>query len=119
MAVYEHLPIFKQMMDVAVLMEKTVQQFSRYHKYTLGTELRSMCHHGLALIMEANSTRERHAVLLELRVLLEKIKIHLAIAREVGAFANKNAFSKAVDLVVGLCRQNEGWIKNTVEKQAG
>ena len=41
MARYEHLPIYKQAMDVAVYFEKTVANFNRYHKYTLGTELRN------------------------------------------------------------------------------
>ena len=41
MARYEHLPIYKQAMDVAVHFEKLVAGFSRYHKYTLGTELRN------------------------------------------------------------------------------
>ncbi len=41
MARYEHLPIYKQSMDVAVHFEKVVAGFSRYHKYTLGTELRN------------------------------------------------------------------------------
>ncbi|MCP3663387.1 MAG: hypothetical protein GY696_12980 [Gammaproteobacteria bacterium] len=41
MARYEHLPIYKQAMDVAVHFEKVAAGFSRYHKYTLGTELRN------------------------------------------------------------------------------
>ena len=112
MAAYEHLPIFKRMMDLAVLMEQVVAHFSRYHKYTLGSELRTMCHDALALIVEANSTRERLSVLLRLRVLLEKIKIHLVIAREVKAFHSRGSFGQATELVVDLCRQNEGWIKS-------
>jgi len=35
MARYEHLPIYKQAMDVAVHFERVVAGFSRYHKYTL------------------------------------------------------------------------------------
>lgn len=35
MARYEHLPIYKQTMDVAVHFERVVAGFSRYHKYTL------------------------------------------------------------------------------------
>ena len=38
MARYEHLPIYKQALDVAVHFEKVVAEFSRYHQYTLGTE---------------------------------------------------------------------------------
>ncbi len=41
MARYEHLPIYKQALDVAVHFERVVAGFSRYHKYTLGAELRS------------------------------------------------------------------------------
>lgn len=41
MARYEHLPIYKQAMDVAVHFEKVVAGLSRYHKHTLGTELRN------------------------------------------------------------------------------
>lgn len=148
MANYEHLPIFKKMMDLAVFMEQTVRHFSRYHKYTLGSELRTMCHEALALIVEANSlpggmrgaeqqatggtasgpqqwdpaggaVSRRHAVLLQLRVLLEKIKIHLVIAKEVQAYHSRNSFVQATEMAVDLCRQNEGWIRSTAAGAAG
>jgi hypothetical protein len=38
---YEHLPIYKAALDAAVHFEKVVAGFSRYHKYTLGSELRN------------------------------------------------------------------------------
>ena len=40
MARHEHLPIYKAALDMTVHFEKLVAGFSRYHKYTLGTELR-------------------------------------------------------------------------------
>ena len=40
MARYEHLPIYKAALDAAVHFEQVVAGFSRYHKYSLGTELR-------------------------------------------------------------------------------
>ncbi len=42
MAQYEHPPIYKKAMDVAVYFEKIVKNFSRYNKYTLGSELRKL-----------------------------------------------------------------------------
>ncbi len=39
MAIYEHLPIYKKAYDFALYCEKVVRNFSRYHKYTLGSEL--------------------------------------------------------------------------------
>jgi hypothetical protein len=41
MARYEHLPIFREAYDLTVHIEKIVRNFSRYHKYTLGTDLRN------------------------------------------------------------------------------
>ena len=40
MARYEHLPIDKTAMDLALYVELVVRNFSRYHKYRLGSELR-------------------------------------------------------------------------------
>ena len=37
---YEHLPIYQQVMDVTVHFEKVVAGLSRYHKISLGTQLR-------------------------------------------------------------------------------
>lgn len=49
MARYEHLPIYKKALDVAVHFEKVAAGFSRYHKYTLGTELRNKSHEVVTL----------------------------------------------------------------------
>ncbi|MEA1967562.1 MAG: reverse transcriptase domain-containing protein [Thermodesulfobacteriota bacterium] len=100
MAQYEHLPIFKKMLNLSVFVENIVRYFSRYHKYTLGSELRIMCHKALSLIVEANSTRDRVEILLRLRLLLERIKIHLILAREVKAFNQKRSFLTAFPLIL-------------------
>ena len=42
MAKYEHLPIYQKAMEMAVYFEKIVRNFSRYNKYTLGSELRAV-----------------------------------------------------------------------------
>ena len=41
MARYDHLPIYRAAFDLAVHLERTVRHFDRYHKYTLGTDLRT------------------------------------------------------------------------------
>ncbi len=40
MARYEHLPIYKKATDLTIYLEKVVRNFSRYHKYILGSDLR-------------------------------------------------------------------------------
>lgn len=40
MAQYRHLPVWKAAFALAVHWARAVRRFSRYHKYTLGSELR-------------------------------------------------------------------------------
>ncbi len=57
MARYEHLPVYKAALDAAVHFEPVVAGFSRYHKYTLGTELRQASHEVVTGVIRANSAR--------------------------------------------------------------
>lgn len=117
MARYEHLPIYKQAMDLTIYFEKIVTNFSRYHKYTLGSELREKSRDIVGLIIKANSTFERVPLLFELRDRLEGLQVLLRICKEVRAFNSFNSYAYAANLVVELSRQNEGWIKG--QKKGG
>ena len=55
MARYEHLPIYKAALDLTVHLEKLVAGFSRYHKYTLGTEMREGSRAVLMQVLKANN----------------------------------------------------------------
>ncbi|MCP4491570.1 MAG: hypothetical protein GY820_30325 [Gammaproteobacteria bacterium] len=55
MARYEHLPIYKKAMDLTIYFEKIVRNFSRYNKYTLGSDLREKSRKIVELIIKANS----------------------------------------------------------------
>ncbi|MDG6005014.1 MAG: hypothetical protein E3K29_04110 [Candidatus Brocadia sp.] len=59
LARYEHLPIYKEALDLTVYFEEIVRNFSRYHKYTLGTELREKSREIIRCIIKAKSTRDR------------------------------------------------------------
>ena len=88
MARYEHLPIYKRAFDLNVYLETVVRNFSRYHKYTLGTELRNNARQTVRLIIRANNTHDKLKILTELRELLEELKLTLRICKEVKAFNN-------------------------------
>jgi hypothetical protein len=62
MARYEHLPIYKKAMDLTVYLEKIVRNFSRYHKYTLGSELRAKSREIVGVVIAANSRVEKLAL---------------------------------------------------------
>jgi len=112
MAQYEHLPIYKKAMDLAVYIENIVKGFSRYHKYTLGSELRNLSREIVKLIIKANSEREKYETLCFLRDSIEELKITLRISKEVKAFKSFNSFQYAIEEVISLSRQSEGWKKS-------
>jgi hypothetical protein len=112
MARYEHLPIYKKAMDVAVHFEKVVAGFSRYHKYTLGTELRNKSREIVNLIVRANSAKDKLPLLLDLRERIEELVILVRLCKEIKAFKSFKSFQFAVEEINMVSRQNEGWIKS-------
>jgi len=117
MAQYEHLPIYKKAMDLTIYIENAVRGFSRYHKYTLGADLRNLSRKVVRLIIKANSEREKLLTLCALRDVLEELKVTVRICKEVKAFRNFNSFKHAVGEAINLSRQSEGWIKSVRGKK--
>ncbi len=117
MAYYEHLPIYKKAMEVAVYFENIVKNFSRYNKYTLGSELRTVSRDIVKLIIKANSAREKLPILHELRERLEELKVLIRISKEAQAFRGFKSFQHAIEGTVSVSKQNEGWIKSLSKRQ--
>jgi len=112
MARTEHLPIYKARYDLCLYLEHVVHGFSRYHKYTLGTDLRDAARRALKLVVRANAQRDRVATLLELREQLEELKVLLRLGQDLKVFSGFSAFEHAISQVVELAKQNEGWLKS-------
>ena len=115
MARYEHLPIYRAAFDLAVHVEKIVRNFSRYHRYSLGTELREGSRRILARIIEANGSRDRASLLERLRGDLENFKVLARLCHESGGFASTRAYLHVAERVVEISRQNEGWLRQTLK----
>lgn len=143
MARYEHLPIYKKAMELAVYVQEMVRHFSRYNKYTIGADLRDTSRRILLLVIRANSApalyqdapekaggrfagetaRQKGAVnggtngrLETLRELVEccdMMKTLLVFAKEARAFENFASFQHASGMAVLLCKQSEGWFKSS------
>lgn len=112
MAQYEHLPIYRKAFDLSVHLENIARNFSRYHKYTLGTDLRNISRMIVRLIIRANSGKDKVATLEKLRVGIEELKVTTRICKEVRAFRNFDSFKYAINEVISLSKQCEGWIKS-------
>ena len=112
MARYEHLPIYRKAMELAVYLQDTVRQFSRYNKYTIGTDLRDLSRKVMLLVIRANSSQNREYHLRELVETCDMLKTMLVFAMETKAFQNFNSFQHAAGMATILCRQSEGWLKS-------
>jgi hypothetical protein len=107
----EHLPIYKSAYDLCLYFEQVVRNFSRYHKYSIGADLRDGARQTLKLVVRANSRRGKTQTLLELRQVLEELKVLIRLCYDISAFPNFNSFEHAISLVTEIAKQNEGWLK--------
>ena len=104
MAQTEHLPIYKSAYDLCLYFEKIVLNFSRYHKYSIGADLRDGARGVLKLVVRANSHRDKIQTLLLLREELEELKIMLRLCHDVKAFNNLNSFQHSIGLVTEIAK---------------
>jgi hypothetical protein len=111
MARYDHLPIYRSAMKLAVHLENTVRAFPRYVKYTLGSEMRQCSQRIVALVIQANSERDKQGTLNELRRMVEQLLVQARICQETNGFKTFAAFCATVELAGEVARQNEGWLK--------
>ena len=111
---YRQLPIWNDAMRLLVAVEKAVRQFTRYHKYTLGTELRrqalGVCRR-VARAAQSQDTDQKKQHLERLVWQIEDFKINLQLAKEVEAFTSFAQFQTLVELAVSLGKQSGGWWK--------
>jgi 23S rRNA-intervening sequence protein len=109
---HDHLPIFRKAFDLAIYLERTVQGFSRYHRYAVGADMRAASRGVMRTIIRANSSVDRRALLQGLRVQLEELLVLVRLAKEVRAFTGLAAYEYCANEVLALARQNEGWLRS-------
>ena len=99
-------------METGLFLQNVVRKFSRYNKYSIGSDLRGISRQIILLIVRANSTANgRTEVLRELVENCELLKTMLVFAKEAQAFDNFNSFQKLSKMAVLLGKQSEGWLK--------
>lgn len=112
MARYQHLPIWRDAKQLLLVVEQAVRMFSRYHKYTVGSDLRSQAMKVCRLVILANSAwDERRHHVGQLVLAAEELKILIQLAKEVKAFASFKQFQEAAELAVAIGKQSGGWLR--------
>ena len=117
-------PIYRDSRRLLVHTEAMVRHFSRYHKYTVGTDLRRQAMDIMRRVHRACFDRDRVAEHLRHLVwLIDDYKLTLQLTMEVGAFthgekgqAHFNNFETAVNLAASIGKQCGGWQQKAVNR---
>ncbi|MDQ7084921.1 MAG: DUF1566 domain-containing protein [Sulfurovum sp.] len=110
----EKLPIFRKALALCVYIESIVKGFDRYHKYTIGKEMREFSQSLIFAINKAGLSKDRVAILTTLRDKCEALKMLLLIAKEIEAFKSFKQFEHSSKLCVNVCRQSQAWLNASV-----
>ncbi|HOX55184.1 MAG TPA: four helix bundle protein [Candidatus Omnitrophota bacterium] len=109
---YENLQVYKKALDMVIYFENIIRHFEKYHKYTIGADLRNLSRNALVLIAKANTKANRQVCLKEAIDKLEELKILIHVAKEIKAFRSFKNFEFAAKLVIEVLKQCEGWNKS-------
>jgi hypothetical protein len=99
-------------MDLVVYVETIVKGFDKYHRYTMGAELRDRARAVLFGIQKANMSRDRSQELIDLRDKCEEFKMTVAVAQEIRAFKSFKQFEQSSRLSYTVCRQAQAWLNS-------
>jgi hypothetical protein len=90
--------------------EQAVRGFARYHKYTIGIDLRQQAMTVVRVCHRAWRDRQRQAHWVDqLRWAIDEIKLSLQMGSQIRAFKSFNQFEMLIRLAEELGRQAGGW----------
>jgi len=95
-------------MDLAVKIDSIVKGLPRYHKYTLGQEMRQQTIDLVLFVARANRREDRMRWVTELCHRTEDLKITCNLGRELRAFDSFKQFALVMQQVVDISRQAQG-----------
>ena len=108
---YRQLPVWRDANRLLLEVEQAVRGFSRYHKYTLGAELRRLSLNVCRLVAraaQADGARQRLRLVEQLAWCVEDLKIQVQLGKEIAAFASFSQFQRIAELSVLLGKQSGG-----------
>ncbi len=103
-------PIAKAAERLTVEIEQAVRGFSRYHRYALGTDLRSQAMELVRLCNRAWRDRRRQPFWIDRLVwAIDEVKLSLQLGKQLKAFRSFRQFEMLIRLAEDLGRQAGGW----------
>ena len=114
----KNIPIWRDANNLLLEMEQAVRHFPRYHKYTLGTEMRQQAM--LICKLVSRSWRDKAHIMDTLPLLVEAVddlKIQLQLSKELHVFRNFAEYERLCTLSVQIGKQSGGWLRRVQAAQ--
>jgi len=110
----QSLPIWRDANRLLLEVEVAVRQFSRYHKYTVGSDLRHQAMRICRMLSRAlrSEGAARRDVVQALILAVDDMKVVIQLAKELRAFKNFRQFQVLVELAVSLGKQGGAWLRH-------
>ena len=107
---FKRVPIWRDAMRLLIEVEMVVKHFPRYHKYTLGTEIRQQAMRICCLIQRAFLDKTNiNTYLSRLVFAVDDVKLQLYLAKELKVYRNFAEFEKLSALAISIGKQATGW----------
>ncbi|WP_295401492.1 four helix bundle protein [uncultured Thiocystis sp.] len=107
-----HLPIWRDANRLLLAIEQAVRQFPRYHKYTLGSDLRRQAMTVCRLILRAaDKGEDQLARVARVVDAVDDLKLQIQLGKELQAFQGFGQFQVIAELAVAVGKQSGGWRK--------
>jgi hypothetical protein len=104
--------IWRDAEQLMVQTKQAVRQFSRYHKYNLGQDLRKLTRQVLNFVTHAINQKAHRCQWVERLVLIiDELKLTIQVAKTLGVFASFNVFEQLARLAVLVSKQAMAWQK--------
>jgi len=107
---YMNYPIFKKAMELNIYMETIVKNFSRFHKYSIGQELRELSRVILYSISKIYYEKDKKESIINLRNKAEELKIIIILAKELKVFNSFKQFEVSSHLAFEIAKQSQSWL---------
>lgn len=108
MGTYNHLPVYKVSYDLLIEMFKTIKDFNREYKYTLGENIKKEAMEMITNIYRANSSFTKKPYIEKSREKIETIRMFFRLARDLGQVSLKR-FVDLNEKIESISKQLTAW----------
>lgn len=110
MARYQHLPIYSLTYELLTALTKSLHEFPREYKFTIGQKLQDEVIGLVVLIYKANSAQAKTLIIEEFLERVQVVELLIRLSLDLRILPKKN-YSALVEMVESLSRQAQGWKK--------